>query len=155
MIARQWFLNSVIPSAFISEHFTVSVVPSPIFIYLSVWMHGFWFYTTGSNPLLTLMLRLSQVWSVDTPSVGFHACCYLSTFLLLAEDGSGYFLSPQPWTQPFCYGPFFFLVRNDIKTWILEARCAQCHQGVIVHVLSVDRLGKIAISFLSFNILYW
>lgn len=98
----------------------------------------------GSNPLsslLILMLGLSQMWPVGTPSshLGGHFCfCHK---MVRAHPPS-----PSPALRHFAKDPWFLFVGNAIRTRDLEARCAHCDWGVIACVWSVDRLGKTAIS---------
>lgn len=102
----------------------------------------------GYNLLLSLcilMLRLSQIWSVGASS-SWLLC---PSFWLPHKMVQACSPSPRPGLSHFAKGFWFFLVGCDIRTQDLETGCAHCYQSAIADVLSVDRLGKIVISYHS------
>ena len=101
-------------------------------LFISVWAHGYLFYSVNCSPLISLLilwLRLSQIWPSESPT-GWLLCylhhaslVFLSTSLLFVwQQRMITHFQPQPWSSFFLHAaPALPCVWNPDSR-----RCAPC-----------------------------
>ena len=125
---------------------------------MSVWTHGYLFYTLGYNSVLlhlsvspALAIGSSFSWFLclsllHTPMMVSCLVLFLSTSLLSGIIRCSrlilYTSCPSPKISHFSKESWFLFLENSIRNQDMGAKCAQYYWGVVASSLSADRTRK-------------